>query len=67
MTAPKSLPIEKTLEAGRQGDRREFWLAVVDGLPPVRAKRVLLEARGFGFLSDQDCTAFMDACGLGSV
>lgn len=62
-----AFPIEQTLEAEHQEDWREFWLMTVDGLPPARAKKVLLEACGFGFLSDQDCAAFLDACGLGSV
>ena len=60
-------PIEKTLETIHQQDRREFWLMVAHGLPPARAKKVLIEARGFGFLSDQDCAAFIDACGLGAA
>ena len=60
-------PVELTLEAGHQQDRREFWLMAVDGLPPVRAKRVLMEAHAFGFLSDQDCAVFLDACGLGGA
>ena len=60
-----ALPIKRTLEGNHQEDWREFWLMAVHGLPPSRAKRVLMEARGFGFLSDQDCTAFLDACGLG--
>ena len=62
-----ALSIERTLEANHQNDQREFWLMTVDGLPPVRAKKILLEARGFGFLSDQDLTAFLDACGLGGA
>ena len=62
-----ALPIERTLEANHQEDQREFWLTTVHGLPPARAKKMLMEARGFGFLSDQDCTAFLDACGLGSA
>ena len=62
-----AFPIEYTLEAGRQDDEREFWLMAVHGLPPARAKRILMEARGFGFLSDQDATVLIDACGLGGA
>ncbi len=62
-----AFPIECTLEAEHQEDRREFWLMTVSGLPPVRAKKVLLEARGFGFLSDQDATVLIDACDLGGA
>ena len=57
-------PIERTLEAGHQQDRREFWLKIVNGLPPARSKKILLEARRFGLLSDQDTGNFLDACGL---
>ncbi len=62
-----AFPLARTLEARHQGDDREFWLMVVHSLPPARAKKVLLEAHGFGFLSDQDVAAFLDACGLGAA
>ncbi len=62
-----TLPLSRTLEAEHQRDQREFWLMAVHGLPPARAKKVLLEAHGFGYLSAQDCTSFLDACGLGAA
>ena len=57
-------PIERTTEFPRQGDRREFVLLATEGHSPARQKRIILEARACGFLSDEDATAFIDACGL---
>ena len=62
-----TFPIENTLEAGCQDDDREFWLMAVHGLPPARAKRVLMEARARKLLSDQDCEVFLNAAGLGAA
>ena len=57
-------PFERRLEFPRQGDRREFiWLAL-EGQPPVRRKRLILEARAAGLLTDGDTQVFLDAAGL---
>ena len=62
-----AFPIERTLEANHQEDRREYVLMTIEGHPPERKKKLLLEARRFNLISDQDLTAFLDACGLGGA
>jgi hypothetical protein len=57
-------PFERTLEFPRQQDRREFVFMAIEGHPPERQKKILLEARAIGLLSDQDTGVFMDAAGL---
>ena len=56
--------VGQNLEFPAQQDKREFWLLCVDGHPPGRQQRILLEARAAGILSSQDTQAFLNACGL---
>jgi len=63
----QSLPIKQTLEFPAQQDQRELWFLVLDGHPPARQKRILLEARAAGYLSGQDARIFINACGLGGA
>ena len=62
-----AFPIERTLEAEDQEDRREFVLMAIEGHPLERQKKILLEARRSNLISDQDCAMFIDACGLGAA
>jgi len=61
------LPGCQNLEFPAQQDTREFWFLCIDGHPPARQKRILLEANAAGFLSGQDTRTFIDACGLGGA
>lgn len=64
MTGIVPFPSDRSLEFPRQGDRREFvWLAV-EGHPPGRAKRIILEARTAGIIEDADAECFLSAAGL---
>ena len=60
-------PIVNTLEFPRQGDRREFVWIALEGQPPVRQKRLILEAHAAGLLDAADTAVFLDAAGLGDA
>jgi hypothetical protein len=53
------------LEFPHQGDRREFVWAAIEGQPPVRQKRLILEAHAAGLIDAVDTQVFLDAAGLG--
>ncbi|MDP6430326.1 MAG: hypothetical protein QF393_20105 [Rhodospirillales bacterium] len=52
------------LEFSEQSDWREFvWLAL-EGQPPIRQLKLILEARECGILDDGDTETFISAAGL---
>ena len=59
--------VGQNLEFPAQQDHRELWLLVIDGHPPARRKRILLEARAAGFLSSQDTRLFIYDSGVGAA
>jgi len=67
MSNIQRFPIEQTLEFPMQHDQRELWLLCIDGHPPARQKKILLEAQAAGYLSKQDTHVFLDAYGLGGA
>ncbi len=66
MSSVSAFPIERTLEFNDQQDPRELVLMTLEGHPPERKKKIILEARRADLITDADCAMFIDAYGLGA-
>ena len=55
-------PFEKTVERVPNDPRQEFMFDLLDGLPPARAKRLILRARSseVGFIDDAAAEILLD-------
>ncbi len=58
------LPDTPAVEFSPRGDRLRFVFKAVEGHAPAHQKKLVLDARGIGLLTNADTTLMLDALGL---